>query len=232
MGTVGNAFVEAIEPCPTIEPGRGNVVTGTFHHEADPDTRILQVAFSNGVIIEGVTDNHPFWSEDRQTFVPVGELRNGENVRVNGGVAAVTSVTSRFAYPGEMLYNLEVHNEHVYQVTTAGILVHNSCLNEGGAYDELNARKGPGEVAHHMPQNAAEVVPRGKGPALGMTTEDHAMTRTFSGRGRVTNAADADLAPMERLNLDVQDIRAQFGNKYDTGIQQMLDYARTLPEFR
>jgi len=28
---------------------------------------------------------------------------------------------------GERVYNLEVHGEHVYQVTTAGVLVHNTC---------------------------------------------------------------------------------------------------------
>ena len=127
MGAVGVAHVDAIEPCPPVKRGRGNVVTGTFHHEADPDKKILRVEFSDGTILKGVTDNHPFWSEDRQGFVPVGELRKGDRVRVNGGLAAVASVSSRLPYPGEMLYNLEVHNEHVYQVTTAGILVHNSC---------------------------------------------------------------------------------------------------------
>ena len=41
--------------------------------------------------------------------------------------SSITRMESRFARPGEMLYNLEVHNEHVYQVTNAGILVHNTC---------------------------------------------------------------------------------------------------------
>lgn len=38
MGAVGDAYVEAILPCPPIEDGPGNVVTGVFAHEADPDT--------------------------------------------------------------------------------------------------------------------------------------------------------------------------------------------------
>lgn len=127
MGAVGDAHVVAIEPCPPIESGRGNVVTGTFHHEADPDVKILQVEFSDGAVIKGVTDNHPFWSEDRQDFVPVGELKQGDRVRTQNGITSITSMSSRYPDPGEMLYNLETHNEHVYQVTTAGILVHNSC---------------------------------------------------------------------------------------------------------
>ena len=31
------------------------------------------------------------------------------------------------AYAGELLYNLETHNEHVFQVSSTGILVHNTC---------------------------------------------------------------------------------------------------------
>ena len=32
MGVEGDAIVEAIGPCPEIEPGEGRVVTATFHH--------------------------------------------------------------------------------------------------------------------------------------------------------------------------------------------------------
>jgi hypothetical protein len=62
MGAVGDAYVEAILPCPPIEDGPGNVVTGVFAHEAD-------------------------------------------------GVTHITKIESRFARPGEMLYNLETHNQ-------------------------------------------------------------------------------------------------------------------------
>jgi hypothetical protein len=34
MGAQGLAKVLNIEPCPTIKRGKGNVITGTFHHEA------------------------------------------------------------------------------------------------------------------------------------------------------------------------------------------------------
>lgn len=128
MGAVGDAYVEAVLPCPLIEKGPGNVVTGVFAHEADPDTKILSVTFANGAYIKGVTNNHPFYSVDRNDFVEVGLMREGETVKVEGGVSRITKIDSRFARPGEMLYNLETHNEHVFQVTTAGILVHNDCL--------------------------------------------------------------------------------------------------------
>lgn len=83
-----------------------------------------------------------------------------------------------------------------------------------------------------MPQNAAGIVSRGRGPGLGMTNDDHRLTRSFAGRGRITKSADANLAPMQRLNLDITNIRNLFGNKYDKGIQELLDYTKTLPEFQ
>lgn len=145
MGAVGEAFVISIGPCPEIMPGPGNVVTGTFHHEADPDTRILSVTFANGAYLKGVTDNHPFYSVDKGEFVPVGEMREGESVKVNDGVTRIAKIESRFARPGEMLYNLETHGEHVYQVTSSGILVHNSCVNDvlnesAGALGDITSR--------------------------------------------------------------------------------------------
>ncbi|MEA9491091.1 hypothetical protein [Xanthomonas campestris] len=33
---------------------------------------------------------------------------------------------------------------------------------------------------------------------------------------------------MDAVQMDVDDIRAEFGNKYDGHIQQMIDYAKTL----
>jgi hypothetical protein len=45
MGAVGDAYVEAILPCPPIENGEGNVITGIFAHEADLDSHILSVTF-------------------------------------------------------------------------------------------------------------------------------------------------------------------------------------------
>lgn len=151
MGAVGNAYVDAIERCPPMKRGIGNVVTGTFHHEADPDTVILQVDFSNGTQIKGVTDNHPFWSEDRRQFVRIDELKRGDHVRLSDGIAAVAAVSSRVAFPGEMLHNLEVHNEHVYQVTTAGILVHNACADRlRGAMKRAGVYGDGGAIPHHM----------------------------------------------------------------------------------
>ncbi len=128
MEAVGDAYVVAIDPCPPIEKGKGNVITGIFAHEADPDTRILSVTFSDGTYLKGVTDNHPFWSVDHNNFVAIGDMKEGDWVKAASGLAQITKLDSRFANSGEMLYNLETYNEHVFQVTLAGILVHNNCV--------------------------------------------------------------------------------------------------------
>ncbi len=130
MGAIGDAFIEAILPSPEFEAGPGNLVTGVFEHEADPDTRILRVEFSNGAVIKGVTDNHPFWSVDHNDFVAIGDLKEGDSVKDANGVTEITRTESRAPRPGEMLYNLETFNEHVYQVTEFAILVHNNCWND------------------------------------------------------------------------------------------------------
>lgn len=148
MGVVGDAYVEAILPCPPIRHGEGNVITGVFAHEADPDARILNVTFSDGTYLTGVTDNHPFWSIDRNDFVEIGDMNQGDWVKTASGLTQITKIDSRFARSGEMLYNLETHNEHVFQVTLAGVLVHNNCLGnnmkKAGNYGDV------GTDAHHV----------------------------------------------------------------------------------
>ncbi len=123
MGAVGEAQVLAVEACPAIQPGPGRVVTGTFAHQSGD---VIDLKVSGMVDPLGTTANHPFWSEDRQAFVPAGQLQSGENLRLfGGGLAQVESIIPRG--PPEPVYNLEVHGEHVYHVGVRGVLVHNNC---------------------------------------------------------------------------------------------------------
>lgn len=65
-----------------------------------------------------------------------------------------------------------------------------------------------------------------------MSKEDHALTRTYAGKGKGTMVSDAGLTSRQRLYLDVMDIRKNFGSKYNKGLQEMIKYAKTLPEFQ
>jgi hypothetical protein len=74
------------------------------------------------------TSIHPVWSVDRQVWVPLAELEEGETLQGIDGPAIVLSVSlSRVSQP---VYNIEVHGEHVYQVGELGVLVHNSCFDD------------------------------------------------------------------------------------------------------
>ncbi len=117
----------------------------------------------------------------------------------------------------------------------AGVAPESGIVNSGGRFGDLDAARQAGEVGHHAPQNAYNRTigrSRADGPALGMTTEDHVLTRTWRGRGVRSMREDAGLTARQRLAKDVRDVRSHFGRKYNNGAQEMIDYAKTLPEYK
>jgi hypothetical protein len=161
MGAVGDAEVLAIGPCPEIQPGEGATVTGTFKHEVDADSRVIQLQIEDQPEPTTVTANHPYWSVDRQDFVPAGELRNGETVDTQQGLQHVAA-TTEIAYSG-YLHNLET-TEHVFRVGSFGTLVHNSCAltryaDDGGHHIfAKSAFKDPsGYLPGYSPGNALSI---------------------------------------------------------------------------
>ena len=117
IGVEGLARVLAIGPCPEIEPGEGRVVTATFAHQVD-HVLDLHVAGQSAPI--GITPTHLVYSVDRGDFVPAGQLRVGERMQQRDGPISITAIHPR---PGlHPVFNIEVHTDHVYHVTAAGIL--------------------------------------------------------------------------------------------------------------
>lgn len=130
MGCVGHAKVEAVEPCLVFYRwGNSSVrmVTGTFAH-SEGECGDLRLKGEPEPI--GVTPSHPFWSADREDWVPVEDLRAGESVKTLQGTTTVESYTLR-ARP-EPTFNMEVEDDHVYRVGEQGILVHNASAGECG----------------------------------------------------------------------------------------------------
>jgi hypothetical protein len=124
MGAVGQVDVVAVGPCPSITPGTaGAIVTGRFIHECR-DANVIRIQIDGQAEAIGVTDNHRYWSFDRQSFIAAGCLKIGELVDTVDGERRVVSIEP-FAYSG-LLYNLET-TEHVYRVGSLGTLVHNAC---------------------------------------------------------------------------------------------------------
>lgn len=140
----GLAYVRAIEACPVIADGSGSVVTARFATRSVDMIASVEIMGADGAIevIEG-TPNHPFWSLDRNDWVPLGELEEGEHLQGEAGVAFVlTHVIVNRSVP---VYNIEVHGEHVYQVGELGFLVHNACPAPIGGV--LNVGKSTAKVA-------------------------------------------------------------------------------------
>ncbi|WP_231734225.1 AHH domain-containing protein [Calycomorphotria hydatis] len=159
LGAVGDALVVSVRAAPPIESGDGHVVTGRFIHTSD--TPLINILIDGEDEPTGVTANHPYWSADREAFIPAGELRVGEHVDTLLGQRTIASITPRG--PPEPVYNLEVHNHHVYRVGQTGVLVHNACgkdfsdeLSKSGSVarrrlrSNLGLKSGNTDEAHHI----------------------------------------------------------------------------------
>jgi hypothetical protein len=127
LGADGPAQITADRHCPASEPDDGagrRLVTSVFRHAA---ANVVELFTSDSHDPIGVTENHPFWSEDRQEFIPAGELRPGERLRkADGSFAQVTDIVPRQG-PPVPVFNFEVDGQHVYFVGVDGLLVHNTC---------------------------------------------------------------------------------------------------------
>ncbi|MEQ9067480.1 MAG: hypothetical protein RLO18_12185, partial [Gimesia chilikensis] len=84
MHVAGDAEVLSIAECPPIRRGPGSVVTGTFEHVSDNVISVFVEGESEPI---GATSQHPFWSRDRNAFVPAGELRIGEELKTALGTS-------------------------------------------------------------------------------------------------------------------------------------------------
>jgi len=141
----GLALVTAIDDCPPIAEGEGSVVTARFVTREVHVVASVDVLGADGTVetITGTTI-HPVWSVDRQEWVPLAELTDGERLQGLDGLAVVLSVT--LSPVSQPVYNIEVHGEHVYQVGELGLVVHNACSSTSGN----NAAAALGQKMHRM----------------------------------------------------------------------------------
>jgi hypothetical protein len=101
----------------------------------------------------------------------------------------------------------------------------------GGAYRDVPANGGQ---VHHTPADSISPLSRREGPGFRMETDDHMDTASW-GRGKAAQEYRAQQEQLisegkfrEAQQMDIDDVRSKFGDKYDEGIQQMLDYTDTL----
>lgn len=102
----------------------------------------------------------------------------------------------------------------------------------GGAY--RNVRPLKDEEIHHMPASEASHLLPLDSPAIRMSKEDHAKTASY---GTLREAAEYRKAQRklivegkfsEAMQMDIDDIHAKFGDKYDLGIKQAQEYVSKL----
>jgi hypothetical protein len=105
----------------------------------------------------------------------------------------------------------------------------------GGAYKDVATTQNgiKGEV-HHMPANKVSPLSFEQGPGIWMEKADHARTASFGS----SESAKAYRAQQQMLirhgrfreaqQMDIDNIRALFGNKYDRAIQEVLEYTDSL----
>ena len=131
----GVATVTAVKPCPAVSPGSGSVVTGRFVTRRAGN--LLEVTLESGTRFTGTT-THPVWLPGEDRWVPLGELRPGQQVETLAGPVAVASIDT----PRQVsdVYTIEVHGHHVYRITDDGVLVHNVCLDNLSSFKFRGAR--------------------------------------------------------------------------------------------
>jgi filamentous hemagglutinin len=99
-----------------------------------------------------------------------------------------------------------------------------------------NARTQSSKTLRQNPKKCYEDAPisSADGPAIKMDPLDHQKTAS-NGNGAKAKEYRAKQKQLlnegkleDALQMDIDDIRSNFGNKYDDAIKEMQDYARTL----
>ncbi len=104
---------------------------------------------------------------------------------------------------------------------------------QAGRFGDLNALRvtGDGLEPHHMPQVRLGFTSRADGGALVLSEAEHALTRTYGGRGAALARQERGLDFRTVLARDIQDVRGIAGAKYNRGLLDLIDYySENFPE--
>ena len=189
----------------------------------------------NGELIK-TTHDHPFYVKD-VGFVSAGELYIGDKLLdSNGNTLLLEDRKVENLDEPVKVYNFQVEDFHTYHVGENGTLVHNSEC--GGRYGSLKSDKDgklyESEEVHHTPAKNSSHLSERDGPAIRMEKSDHRQTASC-GRSKEAQAyrdKQRELIDngkfIEAVQMDIDDIRSKFGDKYDKGIEEMLEYVNEL----
>jgi hypothetical protein len=105
----------------------------------------------------------------------------------------------------------------------------------GGKYSDVFVQ-GEGFLfqVHHMPANSSSIVPFKLGPGIKMDIFDHKITASFDNLpgAKLFRETQSELIKSgsfrKAIQMDIDDIRLKFGDKYDQHISEMLKYVDEL----
>jgi hypothetical protein len=102
----------------------------------------------------------------------------------------------------------------------------------GGIFGELDARRGIID-RHHMPADSSTSMPRAKGTAIQMDTDDHMQTSSWgsSTKAKAYRAMlqqKVDAGDMRgAVATDIWDLKAKTGRKYNKAMLEMIEVGET-----
>lgn len=210
----------------TFETAEKSVLE-TYVRQTD---KLIHLVINGEEII--TTETHPFYVKDRG-FVDAGKLLVGDSLLdVYGNILVVEDTRTEHLDEPETVYNFQVEDFHTYYVGERFIWVHNGEC--GGSYRSLkrdkNGKMYDSEEIHHMPAKKSSLLSEGDGPAIRMEKRDHERTASWgrAKKSQVYRLKQENLIKAgkfrEAIQMDVDDLKVQFGNKYDKGIREMWEY--------
>ncbi len=189
------------------------------------------------------TTGHLFMTKYRWWQSAVNLKENEEILDANGSYKKVAKVETILKEYPEKVYNLTVEDNSNYFVSEARVLAHNkegaTCsVNKaiadskvGGAYKDIAANGGQ---VHHMPADSISPYSKGKGPGIRMETRDHMDTSSWgsSKKAKQYRQKQKELIEQgkfrEAQQMDIDDVRSKFNDKYDNAIEEMKKYTDQL----
>ncbi|MBP1566617.1 MAG: hypothetical protein J6A58_12805 [Oscillospiraceae bacterium] len=127
----------------------------------------------------------------------------------------------------------DIKNKQEYDVDNRVECAEN--VKNGGSYKEVKKHSdSETHEVHHMPADVISPIKTDDGPAIKMEKEDHRKTANWgsSSEAREYRAMQKELIDSgkfrEAIQLDIDDIRGKFGNKYDGAISEMMKYVDKL----
>jgi len=97
-------------------------ITGKVEHYVN---NVVDLYFEGSAKPLSVTINHLLWSYDRDDWVKVETLTEGEKITTKEGVVTVKEKIKKEGW--YVVYDLEVYRDHNFLVGTQNVLAHNGC---------------------------------------------------------------------------------------------------------